>query len=44
MLYELYDSNVISLDFIQKTVSDMNISIISDDGVSDPVIAVQTYL
>ena len=40
MSYELYDSNVISLDFIQKIVSDMNIPVISDDGVSDPVFAV----
>ena len=48
MLYDLYFRNVISRDFIQKTtmftVSDMNISIISDDGVNDLVVAVQAYL
>ena len=26
------------------TVSDMHMSVISDDGVSDPVVAVQAYL
>ena len=40
----LYAPNVISRDFIQKTeiltMSDMNISIINDDGVSDLVVAV----